>query len=236
MFKQKNKAIENNGTRPGLVTISKPTAVVSEQFRTIRTNIQFSMVDKDLKTLVVTSAGPGSGKSLVSANLAATFASEEMRVLLVDADLRKPTVHRTFHVKNNDGLTSVLTDKTSELTDMIYRTYTEGLYILTSGAIPPNPAELLNSNRMKEITKEMEGLFDLIIFDTPPVLAVTDAQVMSSKVDGTLFVIPHGRATKDEVTKAKELLDMVGANVLGAIFNRVSAEDDKYSYYYANEE
>lgn len=222
--------------RPGLVVSSKPSSVVSEQFRTIRTNIQFAMVDRDLRSLVVTSAGPGSGKSIVSANLAATFASEDKRVLLVDADLRKPTVHKTFRVRNNDGLTTLLTDRHVNVEDVIYRTRVDGLYALTSGVIPPNPAELLNSKRMNELMKEMEEVFDLIIYDMPPIIAVTDAQVMASKADGTIFVLPKGQATKEEALKSKELLEMVNANVLGAIFNRVEKSSDNYYYYYGEEQ
>lgn len=222
----------NTTERPGLVVLNKPSSVVSEQFRTIRTNIQFSMAAETLKTIVVTSAGPSSGKSTIAANLAATFSSNENKVLLVDADLRKPTVHKTFKVKNNDGLTTLLTDRNAYLKDVIYRTHSNGLYILTSGAIPPNPAELLSSKRMEEITQEMLSYFDLIIFDMPPLLAVTDAQVIASKSDGVLFVIPKGIANKDEVLKAKDLLEKVQANVLGAILNRVDKADDNYYYYY----
>lgn len=222
--------------RPGLVVASKPNSVVSEQFRTIRTNIQFSMVDENLKSIVITSAGPGSGKSIVSANLAATFASEDKRVLLVDADLRKPTVHKTFRVRNNDGLTTLLTDRNAKLENVIYPTHVKGLYALTSGAIPPNPAELLASKRMNELMKELEGKFDLIVYDMPPIIAVTDAQIMASKVDGTIFVLPKSQASKEEVLKSKELLEMVNANVLGAVFNRVEKASDNYYYYYGEEE
>lgn len=227
----KKKKVETSD-RPGLVVLNKPSSVVSEQFRTIRTNIQFSMVDEPLKTIVVTSAGPASGKSTVAANLAATFASDEKKVLLVDSDLRKPTVHKTFKVRNNDGLTTLLTDRNARLDNVIYRTHADGLYILTSGAIPPNPAELLASKRMEEIKQEMLSYFDLIIFDMPPLLAVTDAQVMASKTDGVLFVIPKGQANKEEVFKAKDLLDKVQANILGAVLNRVDKSDDNYYYYY----
>lgn len=231
MFSKKQKSVSED--RPGLVVLNKPSSVVSEQFRTLRTNIQFSMIDELLRTLVVTSAGPVSGKSIIASNLAAVFASEEKKVLLVDTDLRKPTVHKTFKVRNNHGLTGLITDREKQLSDAIYRTYAEGLYILTSGAIPPNPAEMLASKRMNELKEEMINYFDLVIFDTPPLLAVTDAQVMASKVDGTLFVIPKGQVDKDQVKKSAKLLENVNANVLGAVLNRVEKSEDNYYYYYA---
>ncbi|WP_161879554.1 CpsD/CapB family tyrosine-protein kinase [Alkalibacterium sp. MB6] len=230
LFKRKQKNPQDD--RPGLVVVNKPTSVVSEQFRTLRTNIQFSMIDDTLKTIVVTSAEPNAGKSTVSANLAATFSSQEKRVLLVDADLRKPTIHKIFKVRNKDGLTTLLTNRDTQLDEVVYGTQKEGLFILTSGAIPPNPAELLGSKRMLEIIKEMEDYFDLIIFDMPPILAVTDAQVMASKVDGTLFVIPKGSTKQDLILKSKDLLEKVNANVLGAVLNRVNKSDEEYYYYY----
>lgn len=230
IFKKK----ENNlNESPGLIVVNKPTSVVSEQFRTIRTNINFSMIDETLKSIVVTSAGPASGKSTISANLAATFASEDKKILLVDSDLRKPTVHKTFNIRNNEGLTKLLTDRSIDLEKVVYRTKHEGLYLLTSGAIPPNPAELLSSNRMAEVISEMIDSYDMVIFDMPPILAVTDAQVMASKVDGVLFVIPKGEVSKEHVIKSKELLDNVQANVLGAVMNKVEkSEDNSYYYYY----
>lgn len=228
--KQKNSLATNE--RPSLITLTRPSSVVAEQFRTIRTNIQFSMVDNDLKSLSITSAGPGAGKSTISANLAVSFANEGKKVLLVDTDMRKPTVHKTFRLPNHDGLTTLLTDKTAVLSSIIHRLETENLFVLTSGVIPPNPAELLGSNRMIQLKKELEDLFDLVIFDLPPVIAVTDAQIMASKTDGTIFVINKGGADKEMVLKSKELLDKVQANVLGAVFNRVETKNNHYYAYY----
>lgn len=230
MFRKKQAKVA--GERPSLITLTRPSSVIAEQFRTIRTNIQFSMVDSDLKTILVTSAGPGAGKSTVSANLAVTFAMQGKRVLIVDADMRKPTVHKTFKLPNTDGLTTLLTEKDVQIGDIAHRMPIEGLFVITSGVIPPNPSELLASKKMSQLMKELEEVFDLIIFDMPPIIAVTDAQVMASKVDGTIFVINKGGADKEMVKKSKELLDMVGANVIGAIFNRVELSNDNNYYYY----
>lgn len=234
MFKKKLK--ETNGERPSLITLTRPSSVIAEQFRTIRTNIQFSMVDQELKTLAITSAGPGAGKSTIAANLAVTFASQGKKVLLVDADMRKPTVHKTFRLPNHDGLTTLLTEKNIQISNIAHRVPSEGLFIITSGVIPPNPSELLASKRMDYLMNEFEKSFDLIIFDLPPVVAVTDAQVMASKVDGTIFVIPKGLTNKEMVLQSKDLLEKVHANVIGAIFNRVELSGDNYYYYYGEKE
>lgn len=235
VFKRKSKDNELYERNPGLVVPSRPKSVIAEQFRALRTNIEFSMIDHDLKSLVVTSTGPEAGKSIIAANLAAIFATEDKRVLLVDADLRKPTVHKTFRLRNTDGLTTLLMQQNTDLSDIVYKTNKKGLYVVTSGPVPPNPADLLGTKRMEILKEEMEEMFDLVIFDMPPILAVTDAQIMASKVDGTIFVLPESGVTKESALKAKELLEMAEANVIGAVVNRAEKTKDSY-YYYAEEE
>lgn len=226
------KQQSNERNHPSLITVTRPSSIVAEQFRTIRTNIQFSMVDKNLKTIVITSAGPGAGKSTVSANLAATFAAQGKKVLLVDTDMRKPTVHKTFQLPNFDGLTALLTNRDLKADDIAHHSLTENLFIITSGVIPPNPSELLASNRMDQLIEEFKEMADLVIFDMPPIIAVTDAQIMANKTDGTIFVINKAGASKEMVLKSKELLELVDANILGAVFNRVETKESNYYSYY----
>ncbi|WP_320164536.1 CpsD/CapB family tyrosine-protein kinase [uncultured Trichococcus sp.] len=225
--------------RKGLSLISKlrPKSVIAEQYRTIRTNIQFSMIDRDVKSIVLTSSGPWEGKSTTSANLASVFTDQGKRVLLVDADLRKPTVQRTFGLSNVEGLTTLLSEPDRAISEIIQQVTGTELHALTSGPIPPNPSELLNSNRMNTLMNQFAEMYDIIIYDMPPVTSVTDAQIMAAKADGVVFVIRHGVAQKDSVLNAKELLEMVNANILGVVFNGVEKKNAQsyYGYGYTSE-
>lgn len=217
--------------RRKLITKQDPKSPISEQYRTIRTNIQFSTVDKDVRTIMVTSSGPGEGKSTTVANLAVTFAQQGKKVLLVDTDMRKPTMHYTFSLTNTFGLTSVLTKQIS-LIDAIEDGGVDNLFILTSGPIPPNPSELLSSRAMNEfLIQSLEG-FDLILFDTPPVLAVTDAQILANKCDGTMLVISSGKTENEQAVKAKELLLAAQAKIIGVVLNNKKIDNTNHYYYY----
>lgn len=233
MFRQKKTQHNEEGN--SLITLMKPSSVISEEFRTLRTNIQFSMVDKKFKTLMFTSASPGEGKTTVASNVAVVFASQGKKILLVDADMRNPSVHQLFSVLNHKGLTDLLTDDQTRVQDIVHQTVIKNLFILSCGIIPPNPSELLASNRMDQLLRRLKDSFDLIIFDLPPILAVTDAQVMANKTDGTIFVIRDGVAEKNNLYKAKELLDHVQANVIGVVYNDKKRSTDAAYHYYGIE-
>lgn len=214
-----------------LITVANPKSVVSEQFKTIRTNINFSMPDKDLQTIVITSSTPGEGKSTNSANIAVVYAQSGKKVLLVDSDMRKPTSHHTFGVRNASGLSTVLI-RQHTIEAVTHSTEVEGLSLITSGPIPPNPAELLASKTMDQFLDAVKSTYDIVIIDAPPVLSVTDAQILSNKCEGTLLVINSGEAEKENVIKAKEMLVASKANIIGAVLNNFKIDKDHYYYQY----
>jgi capsular exopolysaccharide synthesis family protein len=220
-------------TQRSLVTHINPKSPISEQYRTIRTNIQFAGVDKEFKTLMVTSAGPGEGKSTTVANLAVVLAQQGKRVLLIDGDLRKPTVHYTFKVSNIYGLTNVLTRQTT-LKDTVVSTNVTDVDVLPSGPVPPNPSELLDSKSMSHLIEEASALYDYVLFDTPPIIAVTDAQLLSHRVDGVILVIASGKTEVESAVKAKELLVNANAKIIGTILNAKEMKKESYYYYYGS--
>jgi capsular exopolysaccharide synthesis family protein len=216
-----------------LLAHNSPKDPVAEQYRTIRTNIQFSGADQDIKSLILTSSGTAEGKSTTASNLAAVYAQQGLKVLLIDADLRKPTVHYTFRLENHAGLTNVLT-RQSTLGQAVQETEVRDLYVLTSGPIPPNPSELLASHQMEELLKEMKQQFDMVIFDTPPILAVADAQILANQVDASILVVSSGKTEKEAALKAKELLVHAKSKLLGAVLNNRKADSGNYYYYYGS--
>lgn len=229
MFKRKTKT-ETSKMRH-LITQLNPRSPIAEQYRTVRTNLQFSNVDQSLQAILITSPGPAAGKSLTAANLAVVYAQQEKKTLLIDCDLRKPTVHYTFRLNNLNGLSNVLINE-STLDEAVQTSDIEHLDILTSGPIPPNPAELLASKRMRELLEEAKETYDFIIFDTPPVLAVADAKVLATIVDGTLLVVRSGETEIEDAEKTKEEMEQAQAPILGVVLNDVEKEDMPYYTYY----
>lgn len=211
----------------------KPNSIAAEAYRTLRTNIQYSSFDKEIKTMVVTSSEPGEGKSTTAGNMALSFSQSEKSVILIDCDLRKPSLHRKFKISNLVGLSDVLIGK-EKMNDAVNE-YSENLHILTSGKLPPNPSEMLGSKSMGRLLEELKSKYDIIILDSAPLQAVTDAQILSTKVDGTILVVRAEKTKRDSVQQAKALLDKVGANILGTVLNGVENTRKKYYYYYGNE-
>lgn len=207
-----------------------PKSIAAESYRTLRTNIQYSSFDKEYKVIMVTSSEPGEGKSTIAGNLALSFAQDGKRVLLIDCDLRKPSLHKKFKISNLVGLSDVLIGK-EDLKTALHR-YNENLVVLTSGKIPPNPSEMLSSKTMSMLLEELKGVFDCVILDTPPVQAVTDSQILSTKADGTILVIRAERTKRDSVKNALGLLKKVNANIIGTVLNGVDTSRNKYYYYY----
>lgn len=217
-----------------LILESDSKSPASEAYRMLRTNIQFSSISRELKVIAVTSSIPGEGKSTTACNYALSLVETGKKVLLIDCDLRTPTIHRKFRISNTSGLTNILLGETTIENTL---SLVGGLSILTSGTLPPNPAEVLESQRMKDFLQEMKSHFDYIIIDTPPLLAVADGQIISSMADGVLLVVESKKTPKDSVLKSKDLLINANANILGIILNKCEISNKKgygygYGYYY----
>lgn len=217
-----------------LVTLDKKHSPIAEGYRVLRTNIQFSGVDEPVRALLITSASPQEGKSTTTANLAVTLAQADQRVILVDTDLRRPTAHKLFNLSNNVGITSALMQRADEAADAVLQdTAVSGLRVLTSGPLPPNPSELLGSERMRHLVERLRSQCDVLIFDSPPVMAAADAAILSTLVDGTLLVIDADSTRRAEALRAQETLAKVGGRLLGAVLNKLGERSSGYySYYY----
>ena len=219
-----------------LVVEKYPKAIVSENIKSLRTNLQFTAIDKNLKTVLVTSTNASEGKSFVSANLAISFAQAEKKVLLVDCDLRKGRVHRLFDVPNTDGLSNLLTDDLDNLSHYIHNTGVNNLDIITCGTYPPNPSELLASKKNKRLLTSLRHRYDIIIFDGAPIGGLADSVILASLMDETLIVVKDGATSKNDLMAAKGELEKVGAKVAGVVFNMVNRSSSKYyNYYYGDD-
>jgi capsular exopolysaccharide synthesis family protein len=218
---------------PDLLAHLDPVSHVSESVKIIRTNIEFSSIDKPLKTIAVTSTSQSEGKTSIIANLAITYAQVGRRVLLIDSDLRRPMVHRLFGVSNRRGLTNVLVSG-REYKEFVQETLTENLYVLTSGPIPPNPAEILMTTAFGNFIETVRQDFDMVFFDAPPIAVVTDAAIISTKVDGIVYIVKSGDVDRKQLQHASALLKQVKANVIGYILNGVKEDSENYYYYYSS--
>jgi capsular exopolysaccharide synthesis family protein len=214
-----------------LITEINPRSPISEAYRILRTNIEFSMIDQNIQVIMITSAGPGEGKTTTVANLAITYAQQGKKVVVIDADMRKPTLHSRFQLSNRTGLSNLLSGQIP-LEDAVKETHIANLYAIPSGTIPPNPSEILASKRMKSVVEDLKQQFDLVIFDTPPALVVTDAQIASTLCDGVLLVIDSGKVKREHAIKMKSAFDYVNARVLGVILNNRDRNDTESYYYY----
>jgi len=237
-----------NDRERDLITISEPRSPISEAYRTLRTNLDFasqpalrssaslpvaagSPWDRALKTLVVTSAGVGEGKSTTLANLAVVSAQAGRKVILVDADLRRPMLHEIFRLGNEAGLTTAMMDEAALASPPLQQTEVAGLSVLTSGPLPPNPAELMGSRRMEEIIAALAERADHVFFDTPPVVAVTDAAVLATRVDGVLLVIRAGKTRRESARSAVQRLKQINARLVGAVLTNVQVGVGFKGYY-----
>ncbi|MGA7733456.1 MAG: CpsD/CapB family tyrosine-protein kinase [Chloroflexia bacterium] len=234
MAKARVKATK--GGEAGLVAYAEPKSAAAEAYRTLRTNITFASPDKPVHTLLVTSTSPDDGKSTTIANLAITFAAAGSLTVLVDADLRRPHLHTIFGLPNDSGLSTLVADLARSKGGGVSRlplqeTQVENLQVLTSGPVPPNPAEILASQRMGELLALLRSKAEYVLIDTPPIIAVTDAAVLAPKVDGVLIVINAGKTKRELAVKARDMLRQVNAHILGVVLNNAQIDKSAYAYY-----
>lgn len=227
--------IDGENPSDRLISNHAPRDPISEAFRVLRTNLNFAAVDTDLRKILITSSAPGEGKSTTTANLATVMAQTGRKVILVDADLRRPSQHKIFEVSNNQGLTTALLDSSTPVTYHLQQTIVRDLRIMASGPLPPNPAELLNSHRMKDVLDGLLEEADILLIDTPPVLTVADAAILAPNVNGSVLVAEVGQTSRDALLESAERLKTMGAHVFGLVLNRSKrGKAGYYQYYYDN--
>jgi len=219
-----------------IISIKNPKSPIAEAYRGIRTSIEFSNLDKNLQVITVTSSMQNEGKSTVLANLAVSFANLDKKVLIMEGDLRNPSVHRMFNISNIKGLTDILLQN-KVFADCVHCTDVKNLHVLTCGAIPPNPSEMLSSKKIRDFIESLREYYDYIFIDAPPIGIVTDAGIISTYTDGCIFVVGAGDADIEMAKVSKERLEKVGANILGVVLNKFEASGASgyYNYYYEQE-
>lgn len=219
-----------------IISIKNPKSPIAEAYRGIRTSIEFSNLDKNLQVITVTSSMQNEGKSTVLANLAVSFANLDKKVLIMEGDLRNPSVHRMFNISNIKGLTDILLQN-KVFADCVHCTDVKNLHVLTCGAIPPNPSEMLSSKKIRDFIESLREYYDYIFIDAPPIGIVTDAGIISTYTDGCIFVVGAGEADIEMAKVSKERLEKVGANILGVVLNKFesSGASGYYNYYYEQE-
>lgn len=239
--------IEGEKLSDKLITVNEPRSPIAETYRSLRTAVQFSNIDRpNCKAILVTSSAMSEGKSLTTANLAAVFAQAGLRVLLVDADLRRPMAHRALGMDNRTGMTLALSELSPQsddseinrvLSEHVRSTEVDSLWLLSSGPLPPNPSELLGSETFQRMVDGLKQRFDYLIIDSPPVLMVTDAVVLSTMVDGVVMVIDARTTQRNQLRQVVEMLQAVNARLIGVVANRLSASSDRYfsnyTYYHS---
>ena len=206
------------------------TSAYDESIRSLRTNIKFSEVDRKLPSLVVTSSNPSEGKSTITVELARSFALMGERVLVIDCDLRNPTVGKLIDCNNSQGITNLLTGSLTLDQVLLKDSKLKNLHYLLSGPIPPNPSELLGSRSMQNLLDSLKGNYDLILIDTAPSNVVSDTSILATKVDGIVFVVNHGQTKKAELSSALRSIEQVGGNVIGVVLNKVPMKSKQYGY------
>ena len=217
-----------NANHTTIITQAQPRSPDAEAFRALRTNLRFSNIDTPIKTLLITSPSPSDGKSTIAANLATVIAQNEQDVILIDCDLRRPTLHKVFKVSNRLGLSDYFIRSTEKLSGLVKKIGTDRLRLITSGNLPPNPSELLGSKKMAEMLNLLVKRVDLLIFDTPPILVVTDAMVLAPRVDGVILVIDTKKTKRSAVKHAIEQLRQVNANIFGVVLNNTKSKRTQY--------
>lgn len=211
-----------------LVTVLEPTGTASEAYRTLRTSLLYALVDDPPKVIVMTSPGPAEGKSTTCANLGVVLAQADKRTLIIDADLRKPVMHRIFGLRNMRGVVNVLTGE-YDLPDVWHEPIV-GLKVITTGSLPPNPTELVGSRRFAELVHRARETFDYVLIDAPPVGMVSDPAIVAAQGDGVLLVLDAQKTRKASVRQSIRGLRTMGANVLGTVMNNVDASEGPYAY------